>query len=398
MATLYKKHGIWCIAYELPRGADGKRRRRVISCSGLGLREARLRLAEIERELARGTLVEPSKISVAEYLLNWLESRRTGARRLASTTLWGYACYINNHIIPHIGDICLNKLQPIHIDQMMSSISHAGLAPKTVREVFSILHAALTQAVKLRLIPTNPADAVDPPSVVRSRARVVDAQGLQRILEAAYPTQHWIPVLIAAMTGMRRGEICGLRWEDIHFDRAVAIVRRSVVQLPGRPLEIKSTKSGKERLVALPQALVQELRRHRQRQLQSGPPFVDRGWVCTTATGEVYPPDRLTDAFPRLAAKAGVDITLHGLRHSQASILLDLGHPLPAISERLGHANVSITASIYSHALPHQQIAAAATFDQLLRIPGQSASSVNSGKDSCDLNGYRMATEAGHGD
>jgi len=364
MATLYRKRQTWYIAYELPRGSDGKRRRRVIACIGMKRCEARQRLIEIERELARGGPTARN-ISIAEYLFEWLEMCKTG-RRLSSTTLWSYNSYIRNHIVPQIGSIDLTALCPLHIERLLAYAAQRNLSAKTQREIYGILRVALNRAVKLRLIPSNPVDAVDPPRITRSSARVVDCSGLQRILREARNTPHWIPIAIAAATGMRRGEICGLRWEDIHFDRAIAVVRRSIVQLPGRQLEIKSTKTGRERIIALPQVLVLELRRHRQQQLQLGQPFIDRGWVCTTETGEIYPPNKLSRAFSRIAARTGINISLHGLRHSQASILLDLGHPLTAISERLGHTSVNTTANIYSHALPHQQTSIAIAINRIL--------------------------------
>src|SRR5690606_25669282 len=177
----------------------------------------------------------------------------------------------------------------------------------------------------------------------------------------AKASKWWLPILVAAATGMRRGEVLGLRWRDLDLDAGVAYVRQTVVQADGRPVIREQPKTARSRRqVFLDDTLVQLLRDHRRRQaerrLRAGSNWRDHDLVFCTDRGEPLEPARLSKAFSAYARKAGVPgVRFHDLRHSHVSALLAAGWPITAVAERVGHASPNVTAQIYAHALPGLQ-------------------------------------------
>ncbi len=368
MGTVYKKHGTWVVAYDLPRTPDGRRRRKVVSCPGMTKPQARAVLADIERDLRQGTYIEPTKKSLGDYLAEWLHSL---ADRRSPATVRSYESRMRNHILPTLGHMPLAALQPIHIEDLLNSLLDSGLSARTTREVFNVLHSALARAVRLRQLYVSPANFVDPPQAARSRVSATDAEGIKKIIDASAGTIWRIPVLLAALTGMRRAEICALRWEDYDPEFQTLIVRRSVVKGVDGELVIKGTKTDRDRIICLPGILNRELAEHRERQASSGRPSE---WVCPAIGGGFCRPDSLTKAFRRIAKRAGVGISLHGARHSHATLLLEEGIPVMAVSERLGHATTSVTTNIYAHSLPHMQRDTLAVIDRVFDAPKETGS------------------------
>jgi len=189
-----------------------------------------------------------------------------------------------------------------------------------------------------------------------------------RLMTATLDSEYRIPILIGLATGMRRGEVVGLKWEDFSLERRTLTVRRSLCQLRGAGVIEKSTKTGKARVVVLPENVADELAAHRESQQRLAaqpacdPPELD----MHEYGGHRLSPDVLTKAFRRIACRIGLQINYHGLRHTQATMLIMAGVPAKVVSERLGHSTIQITRDIYAHVLPHMQEQAAEVIGEIL--------------------------------
>jgi integrase len=235
-----------------------------------------------------------------------------------------------------------------------------------------ILKQALSVAVKWGVLTRNPADAVDPPKVERKKMRALDSAETATLLDHFRPTRAFMPVLLAVMCGMRRGEIVALKWRDLDLARQQISVAASMEQTRAG-VRMKETKSGKARTVALPSLVVEELSRYRIAQaeelLRVGIRQNDDGYVIAQEDGRPLQPNSVTHEFVRILGKLPnfPYLRFHDLRHSHATQLLTSGvHPKIA-QERLGHSSIGITLDLYSHVLPGMQEDAAAKVDEAMR-------------------------------
>jgi len=366
--------GSWSIWIDSGRDAEGKRSRKMITFRSTKVAAER-ELTRLLRELDTGAFVDPSKLTVGEYLEKWLAQVKPG---VGGKTWERYGEIVRLHLIPALGRIPLPKLTPTHIQDAHARALESGrkdgkggLSAQTVLHHHRALKEALGNAVRLQLLARNPAEAVDPPRPRREEMQALDGAAAARLLAAVRDTSMNVPVVLALATGMRRGEILGLKWEDVDLDRGTLTVNRSLETTRGT-LTFKGPKTQKgRRRITLPPFAVQALIVHRARQaevrLLLGPAYVDQGLVLAGAEGGPMHPDSLTTGFRRLAKKAGVaGLRFHDLRHSHASQLLEQGIPLKVVSERLRHASVAITGDTYAHILPGMQEEAARRIEATL--------------------------------
>jgi integrase len=216
----------------------------------------------------------------------------------------------------------------------------------------------------MQMLSTNPADAVKPPRYVRPHIKTATRSQLAQLMVAIDQSPWRIPILIAMTTAMRRGEICGLKWEDFSADRASLAVQRAIVQVPGEVIT-KEPKTGRSRVISIPRSIVAELSDWHKQQLATG--AAQDGWICTHTDGRLITPESVGKGFMRLTRSVGISVTLHGLRHTQATELIMAGVPVKVVSERLGHANVGITQDDYTHVMPHMQDVVVDIIDQMIR-------------------------------
>ncbi len=331
-------------------------------------------------EIERGTAVTDSKVTVAEYLEHWLAS--SARHRVRQTTLESYQKLTRSYILPMLGATRLQKLTPTQVqafyaEQLTNNRpgrTKGGLSPRTVRYLHAILHRALKEAVALGLVVRNVTDAVAPPKAARRAVQSWDVADVRRFLEAAANDHRYSPIwLVALHTGMRRGELLGLRWQDVDLDASVLRVRQalSVVKGDGGHELIfgePKSRSGR-RTIALDTTCVTALQAHRirqrERRLAHGPTWREGDLVFTNEHGGPIEPMNLYHRFVALMAQAAVPrIPLHGLRHTHATLLMKHGVSPKIAAERLGHADITLTLSTYSHVLPQMQQQAADIFDQ----------------------------------
>jgi integrase len=368
--------GKWYAVLSVKDLQTGKRKVKFVSLpDAKGKREAQQHLARILTELDAREFVEPNKVTVAQFLERWLAYIKT---QVAASTHDRYSELIQNNTVPVLGAIRLVKLRPEHISHAYSRAltdgrhkGGGGLAPLTVRHMHTVLKQALKQACIWRAISHNPASLVKSPRVTRREMRTLDTDATAKMIQAAQGTPILIPVLLGVLCGLRRGEICALRWRSVDLDAGRLAIVASVRPDDGDRRE-KETKSGRGRAVTLPPMLVTELRRHRTEQAQQllrlGVRLTDDHHVLTTEDGTPVLPRSLTRGFSRFMRQHRLpQIRLHDLRHSHATHLLAAGvHPKIA-QERLGHSTVSITLDTYSHVLPGMQDDAVARVDAAIQ-------------------------------
>jgi integrase len=358
------------------RCESGRRKVKFISLpDAKGKREAQQALAHIIADLDSGTFVEPNKVTVATFLARWLAHVKT---QIGAASFERYREY-TNVIIPILGGVPLTR-RPELISGLYSKAldsgrrdGRGGLSPRTVHHIHTMLKQALAQACVWRAIPYNPATLVKPPKVQRKEMKTIDTDATAKMLDAARGTLIFIPVLLGILCGLRRGEICALRWRNVDLENGqLAIVASRSRGEHGRPIE-KGAKTGRGRLIALPVLAATELRRHRAQQaeqlLRLGVALTDEHYVYAKFDGEPGHPTFLTHLFSRFLRDHKLpQIRFHDLRHSHATHLLAAGvHPKIA-QERLGHSSIAVTMDTYSHAMPNMQQDAVAKLDAALRL------------------------------
>jgi integrase len=365
--------GRWAIILDV-RDSTGTRKRRWHSFKGTK-REAQVECARLISELQSGTAVDPSRMTVAAFLERWIEHM---ASQVSPRSHERYAEIARKNLAPLLGALALTKLRPEHISQAYAKAlangrrdGCGGLSARTVTHMHRVLREALQQAFLWKSLARNPADAVKPPKVERKQMRVLDAAATAAMIEAARPYSAFMPILLGALCGLRRGEIAALRWRNVDLNAGQLAVVASVEQTKAGCRE-KETKSGRARTVALSITMVEELRSHRRRQAEAllaiGVRLTDDHHVVMQADGTALQPNSIGHAFAMfLQATKRPHIRFHDLRHSHATQMLAAGvHPKIA-SERLGHAKVGTTLDLYSHVLPGMQADAAARVDVAIR-------------------------------
>lgn len=371
-----KRGRSWEITVELAsRDANGRRARKTVAVRGVK-RDAQRKLSEILHALDAGSYVEPSRTTVGEYLDQWL--RDYARTHVAPRTYQRYEEIVQLHLKPALGRYQISKLHPVHIQGYYTealSSGHrkgkGGLSSTTVLQHHRVLREALKHALRLELIARNPADAAQSPRAAKREMQVLDDAETKQVLRVAQGTRLSIPILLAVGTGMRRGEILGLRWKDIDLEAATAAVVRSL-EVTREGLRYKEPKSSRSRRrIDLSRFLVEALRRHRVEQarerLRLGQVYQNNDLVCAAPDGRPWNPDSLSSAFRKFLLRQKLPlIRFHDLRHTHATSLFRQNIHPKIVSERLGHANVSITLDTYSHVLPGMQREAAEKLDEVL--------------------------------
>lgn len=351
-------------------GKDAAGRYKYLSRSARTKKEAEALLNRLLAELQEGKFVDPSKLTVAAYLEKWLNMVKPSIR---PSTWQVYEILLRVHVVPALGNLPLQALRPLHVQELLQKKLAEGLSPRSVKHVHATLRAALNGAVKLGLVVRNVTEATTPPRQERREMAVLTPEEARSLLEAAREDRLEALWVLAISTGMRQGELLALRWQDVDFKAGAVTVNQAVEWVKGKPIIAEPKTRTSRRTVPLASVALEALKRHRARQaeerLAAGPEWKDQGLVFTTRTGRIIDKNNLAKrAFPRLLAKAGVKpIRFHDLRHSAATFLLAQGLPVKTVQQVLGHATATMTLDRYGHVLPNAERAAASAMDALLR-------------------------------
>lgn len=359
-------HGTWAYRLDLGPGLDADgiyRPRRQRYKSGFATKALASRaLAALSTSLDEGSHVESSRLSVGAYLRQWLDGRT----RLRPTTRESYERYLGRYFVPLLGHVLLRDLRAVDIERAYAEIRlgtgrgvkrKTAISPATVARLHSMLKASLNTAVRRKLLAFNPALGVELEQVRRPRVRPYEPAELGKLLDEA-GRHHLGPLMeVLALTGLRRGEAVGLRWQDIDLVGHRLTVRQQIVRQQGRLVAgPPKTRSGEDRRVDLDAGTIGVLIAHRVQQDEYrrllGLTVREGDLVFTWPDGTGYSPDYVSRQFKLIAQRAGVPVKrLHDLRHGAASLQLAAGIPLAVVSQRLGHSTISLTADTYSHLL-----------------------------------------------
>jgi integrase len=374
--TQDKTRGTWSFVVDV-HSDDGARRQ--MRRRGFRTKKAAAEaLATVLAEQARGVFVRPSRTTVAAYLVDeWMPAR---ARSLKPSTAASYEQMIRTYVVPHIGGIELSKVDGPLLNRLYGTLLTDGrtgasgrrgaLSTKTVRNVHGLLHRAFKDAVRWRRLTTNPCDAADQPRKASPEMSAWTADQLHQFITATEADRLGPVWRLMATTGMRRGEVVGLRWSDIDLPKGksarvgedkVARVRvvQTVAMAGTRPTVGTPKTAAGRRTITLDDETAAALRAHHNRQ-RAEKLAMGAGWkgaddrVVLEADGSAIHPQVLTRRF--ITAVRNVEglplIRLHDVRHSYATAALAAGVPVKVLSQRLGHADVSITLRTYAHVMP----------------------------------------------
>ncbi len=358
-----KKKTLWYVVVDAGRSADGKRRQKWHG-SFRTRKEAEAARAKIVSDLNAGTYTEPTRVTLGEYLtLTWLPSMRA---RVKPTTWSSYRRNVELHLLPRLGSRQLQRLTATELNALYGDLlatgnqkTAGGLSPKTVRYVHTTVHKALQDAVDAGLLTRNPASSAKPPrprAAPQQEMRTWTAKQLSTFLDSVQADRLHAAFHLAAMTGMRRGEVLGLRWNDVDLERGQLAVRHALVLVENQ-IRSSTPKSHQARVIDLDATTRAVIRHHRVAQKGDeaawGEGYEESDLIFTRENGAPVHPGSFSEAFERLVIRSGCPrIRLHDLRHTHATLGLAAGVPVKVMSERLGHESAGFTLRQYAHVLP----------------------------------------------
>jgi len=361
-------------------GRDERGRERQTSRTFSGTkREAQSALAAFVTECARGRQIRSSKVPFAEYATQWLASRESAAE-LEAKTLERYRGIIRDHLIPQLGSIPLGRISAGAIRSAIGAwrslprhdrkTNH--LSEKSIHDQFALLRQILAEAVHERLIIDNPATLIRSPGTAGSRRRTYTMPDVVALVDYLKPTLLATPVLVKALTGLRRGELLALRWRNVDLATGEVNVVESIERHRDGSLHFKAPKTAKSiRLVILPGSAIAALSEHHDRQSQCRSQLglsEEADLVFSELDGSPWDPDRFSSAFAYQVAKSALPrISLQELRHSYSSMSQRAGTPLTTTSQSMGHSTTILTADRYSHAVLDDFRANANRIDRMFR-------------------------------
>jgi len=380
-----RSKGSWEIAIDIGKDpSTGKRIQHFETIRGCKA-DAQRRVRELLLSVEQGNYVKPNRLTVAQFLEEWLQSYVV--LNCSPRTKTSYEMIIRRHLIPELGSISLNQLGPRHLQAFYSRQKAQGrvdgkgqLSPRTVRYCHSLLVEALGHAVKLGLLSRNIARATEAPRLDHRVMPILAPEDVPRFLETARETPYYTLYYLLLHTGLRRGEALALKWKSIDLGLASLGVSAylSVVETLYKNgtyvIKEPKTSSGKRR-IALSPSLALVLRQHRaEQQAQQallGKPLADDDFVFAHPDGTPLDPSTVSHAFNKVIRRAGLPhIRLHDLRHTHASLLLQAGVHPKVVQERLGHSSIRVTLDTYSHVMGGLQEVAAQRFDDFLSAKG----------------------------
>ncbi len=334
-------------------------------------REVQEKLKMALHEQQQGMLATGSQQLLKVYLENWLEQVYRPTVR--PNTYKQFRSIVYHHLIPAFGHIAVQKLRAEKIQAYYAQKLKEGLSPRSIAVIHAVLHSALQNAVKWGLVSRNVSKLVTRPRFERYESQTLTGEQAMKLLEVAKGSRIEALLLVALTTGMRKGELLALRWDDLDLEKRVLYVQRTVSRIPGRGyLESEPKTKSSRRRIELPAVAIEALKKHCVNQekvrIKADEKWNERGIVFTNKYGGFMRPDTVLDTFHQLLKDAGLPpMRFHDLRHSAATILFVAGVNPKVIQELLGHSKISITLEIYSHVLPSMQQEAASKMDEVFR-------------------------------
>lgn len=359
---VYQRGKTWTYVINLPPDpVTGKRRQK--SKGGFkGEKEAWSACRKMIQQIEEGYNAENENMPYEEFLYIWLEEY--AKPKLKPTVYDNNKIVIEKRIIPELGKVKMKDLTPLRIQRFYNSLLNE-YSSDYVRSIHSIVSKTLRQAFKWDMLQTNIMDKVDPPRLVKKEMQIWTMEQCQHFLQAIKDHQMYIVFSIAIWTGMRRGEVLGLRWKDIDLKNRTISISQTLSWRTSGGLVFQDTKTqNSNRSVSIPEVLLNDLKKHQDNKIKN-----DRDLVCCLSDGSPIKPRYLLNQFKKLIAKTNLpDIRFHDLRHSHATMLIHLKvHPKVA-AERLGQTTSMFT-DRYAHVIESMQKEVAASIDSALNNP-----------------------------
>ena len=332
--------------------------------------EARQYLQTLQSQIHDGLTFLGARTTLAEFLEEWLKSYKQSVR---SKTFFQYTQIVHQHINPALGKIKLRDLRPDQIQAFYNSKIEGGTSPRTVLIIHAVLHRALNLALRWGMLGRNPAQAVNRPKFKRKEMKTLNEDQVRTLLSASKGTRNEALFWLAVTTGMRQGEILGLKWSDLEWANKRLHVQRQLQRLKNEGLVFSEPKtSAGKRVIVLSQSVIEKLREHlalqqQERQL-AGDKWEENDLIFPNVDGKPQHQRYVYQYFKDTLERTGLpDIRFHDLRHTAATLMLQQGIHPKVVQERLGHSDISMTLNTYSHVLPSMQEEAADKMDELLK-------------------------------
>jgi integrase len=374
--TIKKEGASWFVLYDASKDPVTGKRKQKKKRGFKTKKEAEKFLNEQLNSINNGTYFEPKDVTLSEYLDYWIDNY--AKLNLAARTLEHYNYIITQHLKPTLGNIKISKLQPFQLQEYYAQklesgkLEGGGLSTQSVKHHHRLISKVLKDAVKWQFIIRNIAEAVSPPKTKKVEIKTWDNEQVKAFLEAAKNSPYHPIFLTTIYTGMRRGEVLGLRWQDIDFENYILYVRQTLQEVKKVGLIFKEPKSGKSRSITITQSLIQEFKKvykqHLENKLLFGSEYNDLDLIFAQKNGKPIQPTEMHRNYRRIIQSSGLPyIRFHDLRHTHATLMLQQGIHPKVVSERLGHSTIGITMDTYTHVLPNMQKEAALQFEQLIK-------------------------------
>lgn len=332
-------------------------------------RECRDWIRDMLVRIRGGLTYDGTKITLAEFMEDWLTGKELSRR---ARTVFSYRQIAHKHILPIMGHMKLQDIQPAHIKRLYAIKHEEGRGARTVQMVHSLLFSVLKQAVKEGILGRNPSEAVDRPKVEQAEFQVLNEDQAQQFLIACTGSEFEAVFYLALTTSMRQGELLGLKWSDVDWEKGSLLVQRQLQQVEnkGYALVPPKTKAGKRQL-KLGEASMAQLAAQRERQqvakAAAGNRWQENDLIFPTTIGTPLDNHRVMHEFKKILRRAGLpNIRFHDLRHTSITLLLEMGTPVNTVQRRAGHSKASVTTDIYGHASVRGQEQAAEAIEELV--------------------------------
>ena len=351
----------WCAQISL----DGRR----LTKYAKSQRECRDWVKETLTKIGNGLTYTGTQVTLKQYISSWLDGKELSQR---SQTVVQYRQICNQHILPNMGTIRLQEIQPADLKRLYLLKKEEGRGARTVQLVHVVMHAVLQQAVKEGILGRNPADAVQRPKVEQTERHILTEEQAQRLVIGSQGSRFGMLFYLALMTGMREGELLGLKWSDLDWAKGIIEVQRQLQRSPGHGFSLvpPKTKAGR-RQIKLGQETLDRLAAHRS-QLEFQKAAMGERWeendlIFPNTLGKPMTGKYLFIEFKSILKANGLpNIRFHDLRHTSLSFLLDSGTPVNTVQRRAGHSKASITTDTYGHSMGHSEDEAAIRIEEMI--------------------------------